>query len=36
MMAPRDLAAAYLFLASEGAADITGQAINVDRGHFIG
>jgi NAD(P)-dependent dehydrogenase (short-subunit alcohol dehydrogenase family) len=36
MMAPRDLAATYLFLASEGAADITGQALNVDRGHFIG
>jgi NAD(P)-dependent dehydrogenase (short-subunit alcohol dehydrogenase family) len=36
MMAPRDLAAAYLFLASNGAANITGQAINVDRGHFIG
>jgi 3-hydroxybutyrate dehydrogenase len=36
MMAPRDLTATYLFLASEGAADITGQAINVDRGHFIG
>lgn len=36
MMAPRDLAATYLFLASEGAGDITGQALNVDRGHFIG
>ena len=36
MMAPRDLAATYLFLASEAADDITGQAINVDRGHFIG
>jgi 3-hydroxybutyrate dehydrogenase len=36
MMAPRDLAAAYLFLASEAAGDITGQALNVDRGHFIG
>jgi NAD(P)-dependent dehydrogenase (short-subunit alcohol dehydrogenase family) len=36
MMRPSDLAATYLFLASDGAADITGQAINVDRGHFIG
>jgi 3-hydroxybutyrate dehydrogenase len=36
MMAPHDLAATYLFLASEAAADITGQALNVDRGHFIG
>ena len=36
MMSPRDLAATYLFLASEGAGDITGQALNVDRGHFIG
>jgi 3-hydroxybutyrate dehydrogenase len=36
MMAPRDLVATYLFLASDAAGDITGQALNVDRGHVIG
>lgn len=36
MMSIDDVAGTYLFLASEAARDITGQAINVDRGHFIG
>lgn len=36
MMAPAAMAPTYLFLASDGAADITGQAFNVDRGSFIG
>jgi len=31
-----DASGAYLFLASDAARDITGQAINVDRGRFIG
>jgi NAD(P)-dependent dehydrogenase (short-subunit alcohol dehydrogenase family) len=31
-----DVSGAYLFLASDAARDITGQAINVDRGRFIG
>ncbi|MBL8584739.1 MAG: SDR family oxidoreductase [Rhizobiaceae bacterium] len=36
VMATTDLVATYLFLASSAAKDITGQAINVDRGSFIG
>jgi NAD(P)-dependent dehydrogenase (short-subunit alcohol dehydrogenase family) len=36
MMSIEDVAGAYLFLASDAARDITGQAINVDRGHFVG
>lgn len=36
MMPPAAVAPTYLFLASPGAADITGQAFNVDRGSFIG
>ena len=36
MMAPPAVAPTYLFLASPQAGDITGQAINVDRGSFIG
>jgi 3-hydroxybutyrate dehydrogenase len=32
LMEPDDVAAAYLFLASDAAADITGQTLNVDRG----
>lgn len=36
MMQPEAVAPAYLFLASDGAADITGQMLNVDRGSFIG
>lgn len=36
MMPPEAVAPTYLFLASSLAADITGQAFNVDRGSFIG
>ncbi|MCF4165331.1 SDR family oxidoreductase [Zavarzinia compransoris] len=36
MMPPDAVAPTYLFLASDGAGDITGQAFNVDRGSFIG
>jgi 3-hydroxybutyrate dehydrogenase len=36
MMEPEALAPMYLFLASELARDITGQAFNVDRGSFFG
>jgi 3-hydroxybutyrate dehydrogenase len=36
LMQPDDVAGLYLFLASEAAANITGQAINVDRGEQIG
>lgn len=32
LMEPADVAGLYLFLASDAAANITGQAINVDRG----
>lgn len=32
VMAPADVASLYLFLASDLAANITGQAVNVDRG----
>jgi 3-hydroxybutyrate dehydrogenase len=35
-MKPERLAPTYLFLASEAAADITGQCVGVDRGSFIG
>lgn len=35
LMAPDDVAAAYLFLASDAANDITGQALNVDRGEVM-
>jgi enoyl-[acyl-carrier-protein] reductase (NADH) len=30
-----DLAGIYVFLASDHAASITGQAINVDHGEFL-
>lgn len=36
VMPPSAMAPTYLFLASEGAADITGQCFGVDRGSFIG
>ncbi len=36
MMQPAAMAPMYLFLASDAACDITGQAFNVDRGSFIG
>lgn len=35
LLEPGDMAAAYLFLASDGARDITGQAIMVDRGEVM-
>ncbi len=36
LMQPADVAGLYLFLASDLAANITGQAIGVDRGEFLG
>lgn len=36
LMQPNDVAGLYVFLASDLAASITGQAINVDRGEFQG
>jgi len=36
VMEPEALVPMYLFLASPGAGDITGQSFGVDRGHFIG
>jgi 3-hydroxybutyrate dehydrogenase len=35
-MQPDDVASLYLFLASPMAANITGQAVNVDRGEVMG
>ena len=35
VMNPADVAGLYLFLASDAAANITGQAINVDRGEVM-
>lgn len=35
LMDPADIAAPYLFLASSGGDNITGQAINVDRGEVM-
>lgn len=35
LMVPDDMAETYLFLASDGGANITGQAINVDRGEVM-
>ncbi|MFK7746573.1 MAG: SDR family NAD(P)-dependent oxidoreductase [Roseobacter sp.] len=35
LMVPSDMADTYLFLASSGGANITGQAINVDRGEVM-
>lgn len=35
LLEPDDMAAPYLFLASEGARDMTGQAIMVDRGEVM-
>lgn len=34
LMAPPDVASLYLFLASDLAANITGQSVNVDRGEY--
>jgi 3-hydroxybutyrate dehydrogenase len=36
LMEPEDVAGLYLFLAGDLAANITGQAIGVDRGEFLG
>ena len=35
LMEPADVAGLYLFLASDAAASITGQAIAVDRGEVL-
>jgi 3-hydroxybutyrate dehydrogenase len=35
LMEPADVASLYLFLASDLARDITGQAVNVDRGEVM-
>jgi len=35
LMEVDDMAEAYLFLASDAARNITGQALNVDRGEFM-
>ena len=35
LMEPDDVASTFLFLASEEAANITGQTLNVDRGELM-
>ena len=35
LMEPEDMAATYLFLASDAASDVVGQAIMVDRGEVL-
>ncbi len=35
LMEPDDVASAYLFLASDAAANVTGQTLNVDRGEMF-
>ena len=35
LMEPREMAETYLFLASDAARNITGQAITVDRGDIL-
>jgi NAD(P)-dependent dehydrogenase (short-subunit alcohol dehydrogenase family) len=35
LMQPEDVAGVYLFLASEHAASVTGQAYSVDRGEVM-
>jgi enoyl-[acyl-carrier-protein] reductase (NADH) len=35
LMAPDDVTSVYLFLASEHAASVTGQAYHVDRGEVM-
>lgn len=35
LMEPKDVVGSYLFLASDAAANVTGQAINVDRGEVM-
>jgi len=34
-MEPKDIVGPYLFLASDAAANITGQALNIDRGEVM-
>jgi len=36
LMEPNDMIGTYLFLASDAAANITGQTLNVDRGELMG
>ncbi len=36
LMEPADVASLYLYLASDLAANITGQSLGVDRGEFLG
>ena len=36
LMEPDDMIGAYLFLASDAAANVTGQTLNVDRGEVMG
>ena len=36
LLKPEDMAPLYLFLASDGAKDITGQAYMLDRGEVMG
>ena len=36
LMLPEDISQTYLFLASNHAANVTGQALNVDRGEVMG
>ena len=35
LLEPEDIVGPYIFLASEAAADITGQALNIDRGEVM-
>ena len=35
LMEPDDVASTFLFLASDQAANITGQTLNVDRGELM-
>jgi 3-hydroxybutyrate dehydrogenase len=35
LMEPKDIVGPYLFLASDAAANITGQALNIDRGEVM-
>jgi 3-hydroxybutyrate dehydrogenase len=35
LMEPDDMATSYLFLASDAVANITGQALNTDRGELF-
>ena len=35
LMNPADIAGLYLFLASDAAANMTGQTVNIDRGEVM-